>query len=407
MHATACGSWPPRQLWSVYYTCADSPHSVLSVQVAKSLFWRNRATYGGGAYLSSGNTLVKHPECDLLPEREPIFQPVHFLGTTFIENLCGPSQAGASIFWNTPYLLHITCLDEAPVYTPYQPGLSNCSKSSAGSTAQHYCHQCVLVDGCPDWEGNTGAPPLSESGDGVQSQGLPTGQALPSATAPIVIVPVSQQRVSYALSPWHPSQPRNRSVGPNPGRRLPSAATRPDGMASGGVALRTKEHVVAEYAAGAEMNISVDLLDAYGQIVNTDEFVATRPGAPLPVVSVSHGRGDVFLSGQLTQQFKAGFAELKQLRLIGYPGKYRLTLESAGAEPTFVEVCSWGGGRGGGECGGRVKWAATFTSRRELLRLRVCAIAVVHSRMAVDQLVSRALHQGALAVSATAARHRA
>lgn len=310
-----------------------------SVQVAKSLFWRNRATYGGGAYLSSSNMLVKHPECDLLPEQEPIFQPVHFSGATFVENLCGPSQAGASVFWNTPYLLHVTCLGEAPVHTPYQPGLSNCSQPRGGSTAQHYCHQCVHVDGCPDWGGNTAAPNTSESGDGVQLQGLPTGPHSRSPSAPVVIVPMSQQRVSDVLYLRLPSEPLNPSGGPAAHRRLTSGATRPDGMASGGVALRTQEPVVAGYAAGAEMNISADLLDAYGQVVNTDQFVATRPGAPLPTVTVSQGQGDVFLSGQLTQQFKAGVAELNRLRLIGNPGKYLLTLESAGAEPTFVEVC--------------------------------------------------------------------
>lgn len=330
---TACGCQASRRRQAPWDICPVMPQFV---QVAKSLVWRNQATYGGGAYLSSGNTLVHDPECELLPEEGPIFLPVHFSDAAFIDNQCGPPQAGASVFWNTPYLLHITCAGASPGHAPYQPGLSNCSMIGAGSMTQRYCHQCVLVNGCADWQGNAGGH--GESIEGVLSQGSPTGPQGTPSSSPVVIVPITQQRVSSTWDLRPPSSGLEAATGRPAQRRLSSEPQRPDGMASGGVALRVHEPLVAGYAAGAEMNISVDLLDAYAQVVNTDEFVATRPGAPLPAVTVSQGHGDVFLSGQLTQPFTAGVAQLQQLRLIGNPGQYRLVLESAGAEPAVVEV---------------------------------------------------------------------
>lgn len=303
-----------------------------TVQFAKSLFWRNRAAFGGGAYLRSGNKLVTAPQCELLPERDPIFLPVHFLDSAFIDNTCGPAKAGASVFWNTPYLLHVTCSDGSFLDAIYQPSLSNCS-FAYNIRAQRYCHQCVLVDGCSDWQGNVASS--VESSDAVNSQSFPTETSSSNTRIPVVIVPFSQSKMLAAQA--ESGTVHAAEVARSP-RRL-SITGRPDGMASGGVNLRTWEPRVTGYAAGSEMSVSVDLLDAYGQIVNTDQFIATRPGTQVPFVTVS-GPGDVFLSGQLTQPFKAGVAELAQMRLIGNPGVYQLLLESPGADSTSVEVCT-------------------------------------------------------------------
>lgn len=321
-----------KQRSAVQYAC-------VCVQVAKSLFWQNKATYGGGAYLMSGYTLIQAPECNHLPQDGPLFFPIHFADSTFVENSCGPPQAGASVFWNTPYLLHITCSGSQSSGTPYTATLSNCSDVLNEGLTQRYCHQCVLVNGCPDWQRNSGGN--TEYAGSVRSQRWPT-QGQPSTPGvPVVIVPIAQQRgpdVSYRRALSFPqTQPKARA----PGQQLAVRVGRPDGMASGGVMLQVREPKLIGYAAGAEMNLTVDLLDAYRQVVDTDEFIATQPGATAPTVTVSQGQGDVFLSGQLTQTFEAGVAELQQLRLIGNPGRYRLQLDSAGAASAAVLVRSY------------------------------------------------------------------
>eukprot|EP00892_Ulva_mutabilis_P007624 jgi/Ulvmu1/5233/UM022_0026.1 len=305
------------------------------IQVAKSLFWQNSATYGGGAYLTSGNTLIPDPSCELFPNTNPLFLPVHFADSTFTDNLCGPSRAGASVFWNTPYLLHITCSRLPFSHVPYEAGLPECSEFEGGEgVGQRYCHQCLLASGCLDWQGNSGG--YSRPVAGVASQGAAAEQPSPSHV-PSVIVPIAQKSASDSFLAWSKSQAATAPEAVTQ-RMLALGSARADGMASGGVMLQLQDPVVTGYAAGAMMNLTVFLLDAYDQVVNTDEHTATRPGSPLPTVTVSQSQSDVFLSGQLTQTFEAGVAVLGQLRLIGNPGQYSLQLESAGAESAVALI---------------------------------------------------------------------
>lgn len=87
------------------------------------------------------------------------------------------------------------------------------------------------------------------------------------------------------------------------------------------------------------MSVHVQALDAYGQLVNTDDLVTTRlTGAP-PQASIQIDRSDVFLSGVQSGSFKAGRAVLRNLRLVAEPGVYPLTVVSGEMTPSIIQVC--------------------------------------------------------------------
>ena len=82
----------------------------------------------------------------------------------------------------------------------------------------------------------------------------------------------------------------------------------------------------------------LQVLDAYGQLVNTDSLLASGVAGEAPVVTVAINETDVFLSGVQSQPVRAGTAVLDDLRLVADPGQYTLALRSAGLTPSSIEV---------------------------------------------------------------------
>jgi hypothetical protein len=84
------------------------------------------------------------------------------------------------------------------------------------------------------------------------------------------------------------------------------------------------------------------VLDEYGQVVNSDNLMGTRSSASVPSVMIKINKTDVFLSGIQGTPFQEGVAVLDDLRLVAEPGSYVLALESENIEPSSVLVCTEG-----------------------------------------------------------------
>ena len=82
----------------------------------------------------------------------------------------------------------------------------------------------------------------------------------------------------------------------------------------------------------------MQILDAYGQVVNTDDLVSTRASGRPPAVTVQADGANVFLSGLQTGDFQAGLATLRGLRLVAEPGAYNLRLLSDDTAPASVRA---------------------------------------------------------------------
>jgi hypothetical protein len=83
----------------------------------------------------------------------------------------------------------------------------------------------------------------------------------------------------------------------------------------------------------------VQALDAYGQLVNTDDLATTRITGSRPQATIQVNQSDVFLSGVQSTSFRAGRAVLEDLRLVAEPGVYLLKVVSGDVTPTFIQVC--------------------------------------------------------------------
>jgi hypothetical protein len=205
---------------------------------------------------------------------------------------------------------------------------------------QVYCHQCMSIQGCDEWQGNdSGFQGLGDDIGEVMSQGG-WQQESPSIIVPVVGIGIRllSHEANISSDGTHiASQLRG------PFRMLVqdimnSTGGDRDGMASGGVEVHARDSVIDGYAAGSDLNITVEMLDAYGQVVNTDVLRSAKPGASAPSVQVSINATNVFLSGVQSKEFAAGVAVLDRLKLVAEPGVYNLRLDSAGLESSYVEV---------------------------------------------------------------------
>jgi hypothetical protein len=86
------------------------------------------------------------------------------------------------------------------------------------------------------------------------------------------------------------------------------------------------------------LSCMLQVLDAYGHRVNTDDLMSTSADATPPVVAVSINRSNVFLSGIQMQPALAGLAVLDDLRLVAEPGTYNLACQSDELRPAVVTV---------------------------------------------------------------------
>jgi hypothetical protein len=283
--------------------------------------------------------------------------PVHFDQSNFRHNRCGPESAGAgpAVFWNQQYIMDVTC----PVTgeTVYHASASQ-SSCRDDVIQQRYCHMCMGIEGCTDWDDNRPFRTNElQHADIVQSQSM-RDESTQGAIAPTpVLLPILGQRrlassaapLSWTLS-WYSSRMDTTSapdvMDPGGQRKLqaPSsilASYASNGLASGGVSMQPLMSRVRKYAAGSALNVTVLMLDAYNRLVNTDVLSATRPGAVTPRVTVRATAQNVFLSGAQAQSFLSGVATLTGLSLVAEPGSYDLLLESAEVAPAVVQVLAF------------------------------------------------------------------
>lgn len=328
------------------------------VQIQKSSLVANSATYGGGAFLSTSSTPNDAIDCSTLPPNLRPFYPVHFDQCILTDNRCGPASAGAgpAVFWNQPYTLDVTCADSgeaAPV--------SESSECSLGDAAQQtYCHMCMRIAGCQDWDRNR-AMNASELPDYsiVESQTRAPDAAREGS---LVLLPVFRMRsapsltsaavarMNPALAPQAPEASGKSDRSPPQERLLTAAISELNvgaavanvqaggGLASGGVSLLPTVRSISNYAAGTTFNVSVLMLDAYHRLVNTDVLLATRPGVSPQRATIRAAGPNVLLSGVQTQPFTVGAANLTGLSLVAEPGSYELVLESEGLDSASIQV---------------------------------------------------------------------
>ena len=82
----------------------------------------------------------------------------------------------------------------------------------------------------------------------------------------------------------------------------------------------------------------LQVLDAYGRLVNTDDLLRTGVITFPPAASVTVSDSSIFLSGAQVQTIVAGTAVLDNLKLVAEPGRYEVEVQSEGLQPALVEV---------------------------------------------------------------------
>jgi hypothetical protein len=232
------------------------------------------------------------------------------------------------------------------------------STCSDAFVQQRYCHMCMGIAGCWDWVGNR-ALQVSElqTFQLLESQTRVDSDAVDRASDPAVLLPIlGFRRLASSMFSSHASgdQHELHRVADNPATSmikvtgyvrclhqappLPVSPQADSGLASGGVSMLPTKPRVTNYAAGSSLNVTVQMLDAYQRLVNTDVLSATRPGASLQRVTIRATAQDVFLSGAEAQAFASGIASLTGLSLVAEPGAYELLLESPGLKSAAIEV---------------------------------------------------------------------
>ena len=192
------------------------PNTLATVQIKKSHFQANLATYGAGAFVTSDNTpVVPAPAtCSALASTDGPLQAVLFNETQFLSNLCAPPGvgAGASLFWDQQYSVDIICPGSVnPTLADSSQLAMNSSDTSVAAMivgascpqgTQQLCSQCLRVEGCAAWSGNRGG--LLESARYAQMQTAPPAPVSTGNTSasplPAAIVPLALRRRRHGQS---------------------------------------------------------------------------------------------------------------------------------------------------------------------------------------------------------------
>jgi hypothetical protein len=246
--------------------------STNSLQIKKSSLQGNKAIYGGGVFLVSGNMPTTPPLCPVSTSKRIIYA-VHLDQVQFQDNQCGPHGvgAGASVFWNQPYILDITCMhdiltNQSSTWGQPEDIVSRTLDACPSTRGYRYCHQCMHVQGCSEWHGNHGG--FTGVLGGISSAYPLSSHPVEEDAAKQMDLKERLASVLHVCKRGHPGclQHKNavsKAVASWHGRSLQQADATGVGIASGPVAMRPITPVVEGYAAGSILNITVQVLPPY------------------------------------------------------------------------------------------------------------------------------------------------
>lgn len=88
--------------------CRSSGASGL--QISASVIANNEATFGGGAFVTTLESIEESDTCQAFGINHAALRPISFDRTRFKDNICADGLgSGAALFWSTPYAINITC----------------------------------------------------------------------------------------------------------------------------------------------------------------------------------------------------------------------------------------------------------------------------------------------------------